>query len=98
MRADLPGSADLGLLQTGQCAHGSTLLPDGSVGPTHILQTYVFFFVGTEYFWGLNLELSFPGCAVLGKGLTLSGPSFLIGEMSLGLAPDRRKSDFHHWI
>lgn len=65
------------------------------MGPAHILQTYVSVFVGTEYFWGLILDLSFPG---LGKGLTLSGPSFLLGEMSLGLAPDRRKSGFHYWI
>lgn len=54
-------------------------------------------FVGTENFWGTQiLALPFAGCVVPGKGLTLSGSSFLICKMSLGLAPEGERSDFYY--
>ena len=37
------------------------------------------------------MDLPFPGWVVLGKGLTLSGPSFLLCQMGLRLVPARRK-------
>lgn len=37
------------------------------------------------------MDLPFLGWVVLGKGLTLSGPSFLTCQMNLGLVPERRK-------
>lgn len=64
----------------------------GSGLPTHILQTSVFVFVGTEYFWGLIVDLSFPGCVVLGQGLSLSGSSSLIGEPRAGKTGGRLTS------
>lgn len=95
-----PGSADpRAVLQTGPCTrvvHSPTCLPGGSVGPAHIADVCVCA-PGHRVLLGTRiLDLSFPGCVVLGKSLTLSGPIFLIGKMSLGLAPDRKKNDFYY--
>ena len=40
------------------------------------------------------MGLPFPGCVALGKGLTLSGPSFLVRKMNLGLVPEKREEGF----
>lgn len=42
------------------------------------------------------MDLPFDGCTALSRGLSLSGPSFLTCKISLGLAPDKRTSDFNY--